>query len=114
MAGCAPIVSAWERGADSAPPWPSPKTRAWGLRVPQAIGDFLILRALRETDGRAIAIDEERLADVASRYAMREGLLIGPEGAAALAACEDLIENGLMAEGERVVVFQTGHPANYS
>ena len=113
MTGCAPIVRAWERGDESAEPWTSPHTRAWGLRVPQAIGDFLILRALRETGGRAVAIEEERLAGVASHYSKKEGLLVGPEGAAALAACEDLIATGVMSEGQRVVVFQTGHPANY-
>ena len=60
-AGCAPIVRAWEAGEDAAAPWENPDTRVWGLRVPRAIGDFLVLRALRETGGRAIAVDEKRL-----------------------------------------------------
>jgi threonine synthase len=113
MAGCAPIVRAFERGLETAPVWEDPHTRAWGLRVPKAIGDFLVLRALRETGGTAVAIAEERLAEIAARAARQEGLRVGPEGAAALAAVEDLARAGLLREGERAVVFQTGSPDNY-
>jgi len=113
-AGCAPIVRAFERGAERAEPWPEPDTRVYGLRVPKAIGDFLVLRALRETGGAAVAVDEARLPEVAARAAREEGMLVGPEGAAALAALGDLAATGTIAEGERVVVFQTGHPANYA
>ena len=112
-AGCAPIVRAFELGQESAEPWEDPQTRAWGLRVPRAIGDFLVLRALRETVGRAVAIDEDRLEKVAAWIAAHEGLRVGPEGAAALAAVEDLEAAGAFVPGERVVVFQTGDPANY-
>ncbi|HSS75178.1 MAG TPA: threonine synthase [Thermoanaerobaculia bacterium] len=112
-AGCAPIVRAFEQGKESAEPWEDPQTKAWGLRVPRAIGDFLVLRALRETVGRAVAIDEERLEKVAAWIAAHEGLRVGPEGAAALAAVEDLEAAGAFVPGERVVVFQTGDPANY-
>ncbi len=111
-AGCAPLVRAFAAGAEKAAPWQDPQTRVWGLRVPRALGDFLVLRALRETDGRALAVDEARLPEVTVRAA-RAGLLIGPEGAAALAALDDLAAAGELAEGERVVVFQTGHPGNY-
>ncbi|MFL6289573.1 MAG: threonine synthase [Thermoanaerobaculia bacterium] len=107
--GCAPIVRAFERGEETAAPWENPQTRVWGLRVPKAIGDFLVLRAVRESGGTAIAVDEERLAEVASRAARLEGIRVGPEGAAALAAVEDL----KLGKGERVVVFQTGDPGNY-
>ncbi|HEV7669308.1 MAG TPA: threonine synthase [Thermoanaerobaculia bacterium] len=113
MAGCAPIVRAFERGETSAPPWENPETQVWGLRVPKAIGDFLVLRAVRESDGRALAIDESRIAALSARAASHEGLLIGPEGAAVLAAIEDLAQEGAFLPGERVVGFQTGHPANY-
>ncbi|MFP3939175.1 MAG: threonine synthase [Thermoanaerobaculia bacterium] len=113
MAGCAPIVRAFEAGAEAAEPWKAPETRAYGLRVPKAIGDFLILRALRESGGRAVAVTEERLAPAARRAAREEGLLVGPEGAACLAALDDLAAEGAFREGDRVVVFQTGHPANY-
>jgi len=111
--GCAPIVRAFEQGRETAEPWAEPRTRVWGLRVPRAIGDFLVLRALRDTGGRAVAIDEERLPGVAAEAARLEGLRVGPEGAAALAAAFDLHAAGAFAPGERVVVFQTGDPANY-
>jgi len=112
-AGCAPIVRAFERGQDAAEPWEAPNTHVWGLRVPKAIGDFLVLKAVRESGGTAIAVDEQRLGEITDRAAREEGLLLGPEGAAALAAVEDLAARGDFAEGERVVVFQTGDPANY-
>jgi len=111
--GCAPIVRAWEEEKDAAEPWQDPQTRVWGLRVPRAIADFLVLRAVRESGGRAIAVEESRLEEIAARAARQEGLRIGPEGAAALAAVEDLYASGALSPGERVVVFQTGDPANY-
>ena len=111
--GCAPIVRAWEAGQEAAEPWENPDTRVWGLRVPRALGDFLVLRALRETGGRAIAVEEARLAGITAWIAAHEGLRIGPEGAAALAAVEDLEAAGAFSPGDRVVVFQTGDPANY-
>lgn len=113
MAGCAPIVRAFERGAEAAEPWPDPDTEVYGLRVPKAVGDFLILRALRETDGRAVAVDEGRLPEAARRAAREEGMLVGPEGAACLVAVEELAREGAFAEGDRVVILQTGHPGNY-
>ena len=112
VAGCAPIVRAFAAGTAAAEPWERPETRVWGLRVPRAIGDFLVLRALRETGGRAVAVDEARLPEIAAEAA-REGLRAGPEGAAALAAVHDLALAGAFREGERVVVFQTGSPDNY-
>jgi threonine synthase len=114
MAGCAPLVRAFEQGLDEAPPWEAPDTAVWGLRVPKAIGDFLVLRALRDTGGRAAAVEEGRLAAETERAAREEGMLIGPEGAAALVATRDLVADGTIREEERVVVFQTGHPGNYA
>ena len=111
--GCAPIVHAFAQGKEAADPWENPRTKVWGLRVPKAIGDFLVLRALRETGGRALAIDEGRLEKVIAWIAAHEGLRVGPEGAAALAAVEELGAMGAFSPGERVVVFQTGDPANY-
>jgi threonine synthase len=113
MAGCAPVVRAFEQGTETAAPWENPQTEVWGLRVPRAIADFLVLRALRETGGRALAIEEGRLPELTTRIARTEGLWLGPEGAAAFAAVEDLAAAGAFAEGERVVVFQTGDPGNY-
>jgi threonine synthase len=113
VAGCAPIVRAFSQGLETAPPWEDPRTQVWGLRVPRAIGDFLVLRAVRESGGRAVSVDEARLPELTGRLARQEGLRVGPEGAAAFAALEDLAAAGELREGERVVVFQTGDPANY-
>lgn len=113
MAGCAPMVRAFEAGSAAATPWEAPQTRVWGLRVPQAVGDFLILDAVRSTGGRAVAVEEDRVAGMIARASRLEGLDIGPEGAATLLALEDLHRDGFIEAGQRVVVFQTGHPANY-
>lgn len=113
VAGCAPLVRAFEQGLGSAPPWEAPDTRVWGLRVPRALGDFLVLRALRRSRGRAVAVAEERLPALCQRAAREEGMRFGPEGAACLAALEDLAAAGAFAAGERVVLFQTGDPDNY-
>ncbi len=113
-AGCAPLVEAWKAGRESAEPWPDPRrTDAWGLRVPKASGDFLVLRALRDTDGVAIAIEEARMRETMQRVARAEGLFVSPEGAACLAALEDLVASGEIRPDHRVVLFQTGDPANY-
>ncbi len=113
MEGCAPLVRAFLAGAESATPWEAPHTDVWGLRVPRAVADFIILRALRATDGVALAVPEPGLAQDAARFAREEGLRVGPEGAAALRALATLAERGAMGEGDRVVVFQTGSPGNY-
>ncbi len=113
MAGCAPIVRAYDEGESSAREWEAPRTEVWGLRVPKAIGDFLVLKAIRATGGRALAVEESRIEPLIARAARHEGLLIGPEGAAVLAAIEDLARDGAFRPGDRVVGFQTGHPANY-
>jgi threonine synthase len=113
MTGCAPIVRAFERGEERAEPWVDARTRVWGLRVPQAIGDFLILRAVRESGGTAVAVAEERLPFYTERAARQEGMRVGPEGAACLAALDDLAVAGTIQPGQHVVIFQTGDPANY-
>jgi len=113
MAGCAPLVAAFASGQETAAPWPVAQTRVWGLRVPQALGDFQILRDVRASGGAAVAVDESALAEVARRAAHQEGLSIGPEGAAAWAAMEQLVATGRIRAGQTVVLFQTGDPANY-
>lgn len=113
MRGCAPIVRAWERGREEAGVWESPDTRVWGLRVPRALGDFLVLRALAASDGAAVAVDEEAVGPAGERLTRLEGTIVGPEGAAAWAGFERLVDSGRVEAGQRVVVFQTGHPANY-
>ena len=113
-AGCAPIVRAFEQGQETAEPWPNPQqTAAWGLRVPRALGDFLILRVLRESAGTAVAVAEEAMLQAMERVARREGLLVSPEGAACLVALEQLAAQGHVRPGQRVVLFQTGDAANY-
>lgn len=114
MAGCAPLVRAFDLGLPSAEPWANPRTDVWGLRVPRAIADFLILRVLADSGGAAVAVEESRIAATMAVAARREGLLIGPEGAAALLGLEELVLRGQVRRGDRVVVFQTGHPANYA
>ena len=112
MGGCAPLVRAWEEDRESAEPWETVATDVWGLRVPKALADFLVLEAVRESGGVAIAVDEEEREE-AGRRAARAGHWPGPEGAAALAGVRRLSEQGRLSPGEKVVVFQTGHPATY-
>ncbi len=111
--GCAPIVRALERGGD-AEPWPDPHTRAWGLRVPKALAAPEVLAAVRATGGCGVTVSEEQMADATVRLARAEGIEAGPEGAAAFVALETLSARGVLREGERAVVFQTGDPSNYA
>jgi threonine synthase len=112
--GCAPIVRAFEDGQDESQMWPDPKTFAAGIRVPKALGDFLVLRALRETGGTAIAITDDDIARHMQIAGEREGMLLCPEGGAAIAAVAQLTRSGWIREGERVVVFNTGSGLKYS
>ena len=89
-AGCAPIVRAFEAGAKSAAEFPNAQTIASGLRVPKAIGDFLILKIIRESNGCAIAVDDEEMIRVAREVGASEGLFVCPEGAACFAAFKSL------------------------
>jgi threonine synthase len=114
MEGCAPLVEAFAKGAVHAATWSEPQTQVWGLRVPKSIADFLILQALRESRGIALSVPESSVAPMTAKIGKSEGMWIGPEGAAALAATLRLIEEGSIVDGQRVVVFQTGHPANYA
>ncbi|MGI8575458.1 MAG: threonine synthase [Egibacteraceae bacterium] len=107
-AGCAPIVRAFHDGERFARPWEGARTRASGLRVPGAVGDFLILDALRASGGTAVAVEEDQIDD-AQRLAGRLGAgYVSPETAAALAAVGELASSGWLAGDERVVVFDTG------
>jgi len=107
-AGCAPVVKAFESGADHADPWPDPWTIASGLRVPAALGDRLMLRALRESGGGAVAVEDELLVEAAATVGREEGVDVSPEGGAAMAALEMLVGRGTVDRGETVVVFNTG------
>ena len=106
--GCAPIVRAFDQGLETAPEWESPRTTAWGLRVPRAVGDRLMLAALRESNGGAIAVEEARIEDAAADLRRSEGIDAGPETGAAWLALEELTARGAIRSGETVVVFNTG------
>jgi threonine synthase len=106
--GCAPVVKAFEAGADHCDPWPDPVTSASGLRVPAPLGDRLMLKALRESGGGAISVTEQELADAAAAGASSEGIDLSPEGGAALAAARKLRTSGVLEAGASVVAFNTG------
>jgi threonine synthase len=111
--GCAPIVRAFEIGADHAVEFPDAQTRASGLRVPKAIGDFLMLRILRESGGGAIAIDDDEMIRITREVGGAEGLFVAPEGAACFAALRSFIDSGTIKLDEQVVVFNTGSGIKY-
>lgn len=111
--GCAPIPRAWEEGAESSTMWENAKTVASGLRVPKALGDFLILGAVRESGGAAIAVTDDELMRDARRIAASEGIFAAPEGGACLSALRRLRECGQVARDETVVLFNTGTGAKY-
>jgi threonine synthase len=111
--GCAPIVRALAEGGQ-AETWQEPRTRAWGLRVPKALGAPLVLAAVRATGGCGVAVSDDAMIREAAALAGEEGIEAGPEGAAAFAALSVLARDGRLREGERVVVFQTGAPGNYA
>jgi threonine synthase len=112
-AGCAPIVRGFEAGAEFTEPWENPHTTAYGLRVPGPIGGFVCLRALRDTNGTAIAIDEEELHRETATLAAATGVDICPEGGAVWAATTRLRRSGWIGEGDRVVLFNTGTGLKY-
>src|ERR1043166_2997801 len=111
--GCAPIVRAFEEGARHAEEFPNAETVASGLRVPKAIGDFLILDALRTSGGTAVAVSDEELLAAVREIGAAEGVFVAPEGAACLPALRKLIERGDVGEDERVVLFNTGAGVKY-
>ncbi|HWD59931.1 MAG TPA: threonine synthase [Stellaceae bacterium] len=112
-AGCAPIVKAWEDGVEHAPRWQDAHTFAAGIRVPVAVGDFLILRAVRESGGFAIAVDDAAIAEAWSDVARDEGLLLCPEGAATFAAYRQALADGRVGAGERAVLFNCASGLKY-
>jgi threonine synthase len=112
--GCAPIVRAFAQNLDHAPEWQNAVTVASGLRVPSAVGDFLMLRAIRETHGFAFAVPEERIAPATYEYSNMTGIFLCPEGAAALEATKQLVASGWIRPEERVIVFNTGSGLKYT
>jgi threonine synthase len=111
--GCAPIVKAFEDGSEHADPWQNAFTIASGIRVPAAIGDFLILQAVRESAGFAIAVPDEAIEEAHRRVPKTDGLLLCPEGAATFAAYTMALEQGLVSKDERAVLFNCGSGLKY-
>jgi threonine synthase len=112
-ADCAPIVRAWEQGAEAAEPWENAKTYAAGLRVPRAVGDFLILRALHESGGTAVAVTDEAMRTAVRTIGRTTGIFAAPEGGAVAAAVSRLVETGWLKGDEEVLLFNTGSGLKY-
>jgi threonine synthase len=112
-AGCAPMVKAFEAGEEHAPRWENAHTIASGIRVPQAVGDFLILRAVRESGGFAIAVPDEAISAALDEMAREEGFLLCPEGAATYAAYKHSLADGRVTRRDRVVLFNCASGLKY-
>ena len=111
--GCAPIVKAFEDNEEHAPLWQDASTVAAGIRVPIAVGDFLILRAVRESGGAAIAVEDAHLMGIRDRIAAEDGVLLCPEGAATAAAYQIAMEKGLVSADEKAVLFNCATGLKY-
>ena len=111
--GCAPIVKAFEERQPTSQPWPQAQTIAAGLRVPKALGDFLVLDAVYRSRGAAVAVTDEEILTAVRRLARTEGILACPEGAATLAALPTLFARGLLRREETIVLFNTGSGMKY-
>ncbi len=111
--GCAPLVRAWDQGREESEFWEGADTVASGIRVPKALGDFIVLRAVRETAGTCIAVSDREILDCTGRLAREEGFLICPEGAANLAAAIRLRESGWLTADDRVLLLNTGAGIKY-
>ena len=112
--GCAPIPKAFEEGKEESEFWEGASTIAAGLRVPKALGDFLILRAVRDSDGVALSVSDEEIMEAVGLMAREEGLFACPEGAATLAALRRMVDDGQVDRDERVVLFNTGTGLKYT
>lgn len=112
--GCAPLVRAFEQGDEHAALWEGARTVADGLRVPVAVGDFLVLRAIRESGGTALAVSDEEMLRYAREMGRHTGIFPAPEGAACLAAQVRLLEQGWIRPDETVVLFNTGTGLKYA
>lgn len=112
--GCAPIVRAFHEGAESAGEWQNPETIAAGLRVPKAVGDFLMLRALRESGGTAITVSDEEIIKGVKLTGKYAGIFAAPEGGAAVIAAQKLRDSGFIKPQDKVVIFITGSGLKYT
>jgi threonine synthase len=112
--GCQPIVRAFEENQPRARFWEDARTVAAGLRVPQPLGDFLILEILRASGGAAVAVSDEELLDAGAALASEEGVHAAPEGAACVAALPRLLASGLLKSADRIVIYNTGSGLKYA
>ena len=113
-AGCAPVARAFDQGEAVSQMWQGAATFASGLRVPKPYGDYIILDALRESEGTAVAVTDEQIFVSLKDWASHEGILMSPEGAAATAAYDHLIRTGFLTPADRVVIFNTGSGNKYT
>lgn len=111
--GCAPIVRAFEAGEENAQEFPDARTVASGLRVPKAVGDFLMLRILRDSGGGALTVDDAEMIRITREVGAAEGIFVAPEGAACFAAAKALLAKGAIAADERIIIFNTGAGIKY-
>ena len=111
--GCAPIVRAFEQGVEHAERWEDAHTVAAGIRVPRAVGDFLILRAVRQSGGKALGVGDPAILKAVEDAAAKDGLLLCPEGGATLAAYREALKTGEVDEDERVVLFNCATGLKY-
>ncbi len=111
--GCAPMVKAFSEGLEEAPFWENAETHAHGLRVPSAVGDFLILRALRQSHGAGMAVSEEEILDGVRDASETDGLFVAPEGGACVAAARKLKASGHLSPDDTIVIFNTGTGYKY-
>lgn len=111
--GCAPIVKAWEAGEEHAPLWENASTVAAGIRVPIAVGDFLIIRAVRESGGFAITVSDDEIIDIRDKIAEQDGLLLCPEGAATAAAYKNALAQGLISKTDTAILYNCATGLKY-
>jgi threonine synthase len=111
--GCAPVVKAFEAGAERCEFWEDASTIASGLRVPKSFADKLILETLYESEGTAVAVSDEEIRAAQKELAVQEGIFAAPEGAATLAALKKLLEKDWLNPDDRVVLFNTGTGLKY-
>ena len=111
--GCQPIVKAFNEGKDTAEPWPNAATIADGLRVPGPFADYLILQAIRETGGTALAVEDDEMVDAMYELAATEGIIACPEGAATLVGLKKLLEQGFLQADDTIVLLNTGSGYKY-
>ena len=110
---CAPIVRAFENGDEFAEPWENASTMAAGMRVPSAIGDYLILNAIRESGGYALTVSDTEMVDMTNTIGSLEGFFVCPEGAATACGAQKLIHNGLVDQEETTLLLNTGAGLKY-